>query len=107
MQLNTVNHATLVQFVAAGVVKSATIKGQDSSWILTVKVGDTSKVLLSKSRKMREFKRMETLVMYLKEIGIVKFSVDSERFNPKQRTIGRGRPDRSIAMKAIHLAAKK
>lgn len=107
MDLATVNHAILGQFVAAGVVKSATITGQNTSWTLSVKIGNTNKVLLSKSRKIREFKRMETLVMYLKEMGIVKFSVDSARFNPSQKEIGSGRPDRSDALKAIHLAAKK
>ncbi|GAW86423.1 conserved hypothetical protein [Bathymodiolus platifrons methanotrophic gill symbiont] len=106
MQSGTVDHNTLKHLVEAGAVKSATVVGQGASWSLIAQVGNNDKTLLSKSRKVREFKRFETIVKYLRDLGIVHFNTDTEKFDPTQKTMGVKRPDKSTVLKQAHAAAE-
>ena len=106
MQSGTVDHNTLKHLVEAGAVKSATVVGQGASWSLIAQVGNNDKTLLSKSRKVREFKRFETIVKYLQELGIVRFNTDAEKFDPTQKSKGIKRPDKAAVLKQAHAAAE-
>lgn len=106
MPSGTVDHNTLKHLVEAGAVKSATVIGQGASWSLIAQVGNNDKTLLSKSRKVREFKRFETIVKYLKDLGIVRFNTDAEKFDPSQKSRGVKRPDKSAVLKQAHAGAE-
>ena len=56
-----------------------------------------------RSRQVRLFRRFETLVAYLKDMGIARFEVDAAGFDPQ--TTRPARPDRSDALKRAHEAA--
>ena len=70
-----------------------------------VKVGSTERPLAAtRSREVRVFKKLETLVGYLKDIGIDSFDVDAANFDPLTVTTT-SRPDASKALKRAHEAA--
>jgi len=106
MQLGTVDHNTLKQLVEAGAVRSATVVGQGASWSLIAQVGSNEKTLLSKSKKVREFKKFETIVKYLRGLGIVRFNTDIEKFDPAQKAMGIKRPDKAAVLRQAHASAE-
>lgn len=70
-----------------------------------MKYGATERPLAAtRSRKVRVFKKLETLVGYLKGVGISRFEVDAANFDP-QTLATYNRPDTSEALKRAHAAA--
>lgn len=100
-----IDHGTLSQLAQAGVVSGTQIIAQEGSWFVRVKLGEQERSLITqRSRKLRLFRRMETLVTYLKSLGITRFDVDASAFEANA-PVENSRPDRSQAMKQIHEAA--
>jgi hypothetical protein len=105
MTIATIDHATLVQSVSAGTVQSTHVKGQPGGWAVTVSDGRTERTLIAqRNRHMRVFKRMETLVTYLRDVGIAQFDVDAASYSPQGKH-SYGRPDRAEALRKTHEAA--
>jgi hypothetical protein len=99
----TIDHGTLSRLVEAGAVKGAHIVGQSGGWAVVVKYGMTERPLAAqRSRQVRLFKKFETLVGYLKDIGIARFDVDAANYDTTTAT---RRPDRADALKHAHQAA--
>ena len=100
-----IDHGTLSQLAQAGVISGTQIVAQEGSWFVRVRLGDQERLLTSqRSRKLRLFRRMETLVAYLKSLGITRFDVDASAFEA-DAPVENSRPDRAQAMKKIHEAA--
>lgn len=100
----SIDHGTLSRLVEAGAVKGARIVGQSGGWAVLVQYGVAERPLAAqRSRQVRLFRRFETLVAYLKEVGIARFEVDAVNFDPQATRPSR--PDRSEAMKRTHEAA--
>lgn len=98
----TIDHSTLSELAAAGAIKGTQIIGQGGGWTVTVRYGNAIRQLSAqRSRQVRLFRKFETLVAYLRELGIAQFDVDSTRFDatPTVR-----RPDRTIAMRKANEA---
>ncbi len=105
MTAPTIDHATLVQLVSAGTVRSTHVKGQPGGWAVAISDGNTERTLIAqRHRHMRVFKRMETLVTYLREVGIAQFDVDAASYAPRGEH-SYARPDRSEALRNTHEAA--
>ncbi len=105
MNAETIDHATLAKLAEAGLVRSARAVGQDGGWGITVKYGVTERALATqRSGQVRIFRKLETLVEYLKSIGIARFDVDAVHYDPRAG-IAIKRPDRAVAMKDAHAAA--
>jgi hypothetical protein len=105
MAAETIDHGTLSRLVEAGVVRGAHIVGQSGGWAVLVKYGMTERPLAAqRSRQVRLFRKFETLVSYLKEIGIARFDVDAANYDPEAVSTTR-RPDRAEALKRAHEAA--
>ena len=101
----TIDHGTLSRLVEAGAVRGAHIVGQSGGWAVLVKYGMTERPLAAqRSRQVRLFRKFETLVSYLKEIGIARFDVDAANYDTDTATATR-RPDRADALKRAHEAA--
>lgn len=65
----------------------------------------TERVLAAqRSHQVRIFRKLETLVDYLKGVGIPRFDIDAVNYDPSKVTMNR-RPDRAAAMKGAHEAA--
>lgn len=105
MSTETIDHSTLSKLAEAGVVRSAHVVGQDGGWCIMVRYGVTERALAAqRSHKVRVFRRFETLVGYLKGIGIPRFDVNAVNYDPRSVTAAK-RPDRAAAMKGAHAAA--
>lgn len=101
----TIDHSTLSKLVEAGAVRGAHIIGQSGGWAVMVRYGLTERPLAAqRSRQVRLFRKFETLVSYLKDVGIAKFDVDAANYDPDTLKATR-RPDRSEALKRAHEAA--
>jgi hypothetical protein len=105
MATETIDHATLTKLAEAGIVRSAHVVGQEGGWGIVVKYGLTERTLAAqRSQQVRIFRKLETLVEYLKGVGIPRFDVDAVNYDP--RSVGATkRPDRAAAMKDAHAAA--
>ncbi len=102
--MESIDHLTLTHLSEAGAVQRARVVGQHGGWGVWIKYGLTERVLaVQRGQQMRIFRKFETLVNYLKGMGIVHFEVDSVDFNAE--SLKHLRPDRADALKATHQAA--
>lgn len=106
MSAETIDHNTLSRLVEAGAVRGAHVIGQMGGWGVMIKYGMLERPLsATRSKKIRTFKKLETLVAYLKEIGISRFDVDATQYDPATvQTYTR--PDRAEAMRKAHEAVE-
>jgi hypothetical protein len=105
MATQTIDHHTLSELVQAGAVRGAHVVGRDGGWALAATYGRTERYLAAtRSKQIRMFKRLETVVAYLRDIGISQFDVDAADYDPST-TVRAARPDRAEALKDAHEAA--
>lgn len=105
MTSETIDHATLRKLAEAGAVCSTHVVGQPGGWGIVVRYGTAERALAAqRSQRVRIFRKFETLVGYLKGVGIVRFEVDAVNWDVNSLTV-RIRPDASQAMKKAHEAA--
>lgn len=101
----TIDHTTLSHLVEAGAVRDAQIVGQPGGWSVMVRYGRHERPLATqRSRQVRIFRRFETLVAYLKDMGLSQFAVDATHYDRDSATVAK-RPDRAKALKKAHEAA--
>lgn len=104
MATETIDHTTLSKLAEAGVVRSAHVIGQDGGWSILVKYGMVEHALTAqRSHQVRIFRKLDTLVDYLKGVGIPRFDVDTANYS--NSSTKHKRPDRAAAMKDAHQAA--
>jgi hypothetical protein len=101
---STVDQTTLARLVEAGAVRSASVIGQPAGWGVVIKYGRVERSLAAKRGQVRLFRRLETVVSYLKHVGIARFDVDTGAFDPAKLRTTRNRPDTATAMKRAHAA---
>lgn len=106
MSAETIDHNTLARLVEAGAVRGAHVIGQVGGWAILIKYGMLERALATtRSKKVRTFKKLETLVAYLKAIGISRFDVDAAQYDPATvQTYTR--PDRVAAMRQAQEAVE-
>lgn len=106
MSAETIDHHTLTRLVEAGAVRAAHVIGQAGGWGILVKYGMIERPLAAtRSQQVRIFRKLETVVDYLRNIGISRFDVDAANYDPTQ-VKPTARPDRAEAMKRAHEAAE-
>ncbi|WP_035055162.1 antitoxin PaaA2 family protein [Andreprevotia chitinilytica] len=96
---STIDHATLEKLVEAGVVSGADVIGQPGGWGVIVKYGTTECALAAKRGAVRTFRKFETLVNYLKGLGIDQYNVNAANFDATALKTTRGRPDSAARMR--------
>jgi hypothetical protein len=105
MTTDTIDHKTIARLVEAHAVRGTCVVGQPGGWGGIVQYGTIKRPLAAtRSREVRMFKKLDTLVGYLKEIGIHRFEVNAVDFDP-QSVATYTRPDASAALKRAHAAA--
>lgn len=102
---DTIDHVTLERLVEAGAVRGANIVGQPGGWGVVIQYGMIERVLAAKRGAVRIFRKFETLVSYLKDIGITKYQVDATHFDSVALKTERKRTDAAERMKNVHEAA--
>lgn len=101
--IETIDHATLQRLVEAGAVRGADVVGQPGGWTLCIKYGMIERVLAARRGSIRIFVKLETVVSYLKSIGISQFIVNAANYDSKPL---RTRPDSAARMKRAFVAVK-
>lgn len=101
----TIDHVTLSRLVEANAINGANIIGQPGGWGVVIKCGLTERALAAKRGSVRIFRKFETLVCYLKGIGVAKYQVDATGFDPVALKITHRGEVASNRMKAAHEAA--
>ena len=103
MTTETIDHSTLSRLVEAGAVDAAHVVGKTGGWSVVIRYGKSERPLAAqRSRQVRLFKRMDTLVSYLKDVGISQFDVDAAEYVSEATS----RPDRAAALRRTHEAAE-
>lgn len=100
----SIDHSTLFRMVETGAVQDTRVVGSTGGWKVIVHADKNHSYFLSAQRKAatpRLFRKMDTLINYLKGLGIEHFAVDAAEYAPESHT----RPDRSAALKQTHQAA--
>lgn len=77
----TIDQATLVNLVQAGVIQDANVIGQPGGWELVVRYGKVRHALAIKQGKIRIFRKLDTLDSFLRGIGLVQYQVDASQFD--------------------------
>ena len=104
MATQTIDHNTLARLIDAGTDCGARIVGQSGGWTVRVQYGTAEQTLTAqRTRQIRLFRKMDTLVAYLKGVGIARFAVDASGYDPDGAKVVR--PDRAAALKRAHEAA--
>lgn len=101
----TIDHVTLSRLVEANAVNGANIIGQPGGWGVVIKYGMTERALAAKRGTVRVFRKFETLVGYLKGIGVAKYQVDATGFDPAALKLTRRSVVATERMKNAHQAA--
>jgi hypothetical protein len=104
LETSTIDHATLAGRVAAGAIRGARIVGRAGGWGIVVKDGRAARTLAARRGSARLFRRFETLVGYLKQIGLDRYEVDASGYVPG--TPARQRPDSAKRLAQAHAAAE-
>ncbi|EJC85188.1 hypothetical protein Rleg4DRAFT_7828 [Rhizobium leguminosarum bv. trifolii WSM2297] len=103
MTAETIDHSTLSRLVEAGAVDAAHVVGKTGGWSVVIRYGKAERPLAAqRSRQVRVFKRIDTLVSYLKDVGISQFDVDAADYVSATTS----RPDRAEALRRTHEAAE-
>ncbi|TAU43686.1 hypothetical protein ELI44_28930 (plasmid) [Rhizobium ruizarguesonis] len=103
MTAETIDHSTLSRLVEAGAVEAAHVVGRPGGWSAVIRYGKAERPLAAqRSRQVRVFKRIDTLVSYLRDVGISKFDVDAVDYAPATAS----RSERAAALRRIHEAAE-
>ena len=105
MTQKTIDHATFSKLAEANGVHGTLVVGQPGGWGIVIKSGTSERPLTAqRSQQARLFRKFETLVRYLKGVGITNFHVDATNWSA-DTLANRQRPDTSAAMKQAHEAA--
>lgn len=102
---DTIDHVTLQHLVEAGAVRGADVIGQPGGWGVVIKYGMTERALAVRRGAVRVFRHLETLVTYLKDLGISQFNVNAANYDPAT-SAKTTRPDAAERMKRAHEAAE-
>jgi hypothetical protein len=97
---NTIDHVTLERLVEAGAVRGADVIGHAGGWGVVVKYGMTERALAARRGAVRSFRKFETLVSYLRDVGIVEYKVNAADYDPEALKTTRVRPDSSERMRS-------
>lgn len=107
MTTKTIDHSTLSRLVEAGTIRAAHVIGQAGGWALLVKYGMADTFLSAqRSGKLRLFRKLETVMIYLKGLGISNFDVDASAYDVETAKASHKRPDRTESLKRVHQAAE-
>ena len=105
MPAETIDHATLVRLVEAHAIQGAHVFGQPGGWGLLVRHGSAERRLAAaRGGRVRVFRKLDTLVGYLKDLGISRFEVDAASFDPRAAS-AYTRPGASEPLRHAHAAA--
>ena len=102
---DTIDHVTLERLVEAGAVRGADVIGHPGGWGVVVKYGMTERALAARRGAVRTFRKLETLVGYLRGVGISQFQVNAADYDAAALKSTRVRPDSAERMRSAFEAS--
>lgn len=78
----TIDHGTLRRLVNAGADVGAEVIGGTGRWGVVINYGRARQTLAATRGMPRTFRQFETLAIYLKELGITEYRVNTAGFEP-------------------------
>ena len=100
----TIDHNTLARLVEANAVSATHVVAKPGGCGVIVRYCAIESTLsVTPSKQTRVFKRLETLVGYLKGVGIGRFVVDSDNFDAAAETLY-SQPNTPATLKQAHAA---
>jgi hypothetical protein len=82
MTAEFIDHPTLAKLAETGAVRTANVVAQQGGWGIEVRHGKLRRALCAqRSRDLRLFKRLETVVEYLKDVGVTNFEVNAAEYD--------------------------
>ncbi len=100
---DTIDQTTLLNLVQSGAVKAANVVGQPGGWGVIVMFGHVQKALSVRRGKIRVFRKLDTLVEFLRGVGLMQYQVDASHFDPAKNV--RTNAAASLRLKTAHDAA--
>ncbi len=100
---DTIDQTTLLNLVQSGAIKGANVIGQPGGWGVVVMFGHVQKALSVRRGQVRIFRRLDTLVEFLRGIGLMQYQVDASQFDPAKNV--RTNAAASLRLKTAHDAA--
>lgn len=105
MTTSVIDHTTLTSLAQSGEVSNARVVAQAEGWSILVTHGMAEQTLTEdRNGQVRIFPKLDTLVAYLREIGIVRFHVDAGNVSPATISHTKG-SDRPAVIPDAHSAA--
>ncbi|MFM0381579.1 hypothetical protein PQQ72_31665 [Paraburkholderia strydomiana] len=104
ISLDTIDQSTLEKLVEANSVRGANVIAQAGGWGVVIQYGMTERVLAVRRGNVRIWPKLETLVAFLRRIGIARFQVDATGYDATAKPL-RARVDASERMRQAHEAA--
>lgn len=101
----TIDRATLVSLIQAGIVHEANIIGQPGGWEVVVRYGKARRALAVKEGQVRIFRKLDTLDSFLRGIGLPQYQVDGRQFDAQAFKATRTNEAASKRLKHAHDAA--
>lgn len=103
----TIDHGSLQRLLEAGAPIEVEVIGGDGGWGVTIAYGCVRQTLAVMRGDARTFRRFETLVHYLAQLGIAVFHVDATAYRPQPAGLQSDlrRRQASDRMKRAHAAA--
>jgi len=102
---STIDQATFESLIEAGAVRGTEVVGHAGGWSVVVKYGAVERALAQRRGAVRSFRKLETLIRYLKDAGVSQFNVNAANYDAAQLKATRARPDSAARMKAAFDAA--
>lgn len=97
MEHQLIREQTLKELAASGAVQSTLVMAQGPGFTVQVRYGAAESALANKQGEPRLFASLDTLVPFLKKLGLPRFEVDATGHEPGR--LRKARPDRSEALK--------
>jgi len=83
-----VEHKELKLLAKHGLITSVEVVGAGDSFFLTVKTSGKTQVLHNRSGEIRNWKRLETLLGYMREeLGVSSVTLNLQAWNPSQKQV--------------------
>jgi hypothetical protein len=104
ISLDTIDQGTLEKLVEANSVRGANVIAQAGGWGVVIHYGMTERVLAVRRGNVRIWPKLDTLVAFLRRMGIARFQVDATGYDASAKPL-RARVDASERMRHAHEAA--
>lgn len=104
MSIQTIDHAALQILAESGIITDVEVKGSHGGWGITIKYGENERTLsMARRKKVKLFKNLQLTSLYLRDLGLPNFRVDSSNWEPGEY----GRPGNAEKLRQIHQRAER